>query len=210
MACCTEDRTVVMHVMEFMREELLYDIKNVAYVTGDTLKTDDEHDRHQVIDVGEDGNVDRVTRMMNLAFAEVVEWLSRYTKLEVGKNGKRCQMVGGCCSGGTAAYVQPVAGEGMAGCGCTEHTMGYQDNEFEEPDEYYVMMRVPGSTSLTTLRLLKELIHEYVVERVLEDWFSITAKEEQGVWREKLEETKEKILHYRNMGKKVRVRSHPW
>lgn len=66
--------------LAFKREELLYDIKNVAFVEGDVMRTENEHERHQVIDIGEDGNIDRVTRMLDLAFARCVELCYPYSK----------------------------------------------------------------------------------------------------------------------------------
>lgn len=69
--------------LTFKRSELLYDIKNIAYVEGDVMKADDEHQRHQVFDVGEDGNVDRVTRVMDLVFAKCVELCYPYSKVNV-------------------------------------------------------------------------------------------------------------------------------
>ncbi len=54
----------------FHRKELLYDIENNAYIQGDIMDKGDEHRRHQVIDIGQDGNVDRVTRILNLAYQE--------------------------------------------------------------------------------------------------------------------------------------------
>lgn len=64
----------------FKREELLYDIENLGYVEGDVMKTDAPHDKHQVQDIGQDGNVDRVTRMLDLAHALCQESLHKYTK----------------------------------------------------------------------------------------------------------------------------------
>ena len=66
--------------MTFKREELLYDIRNNAYVEGDVMQAKTEHDRHQVQDIGEDGNIDRVTRLLDLAHAECEEALFPYTK----------------------------------------------------------------------------------------------------------------------------------
>lgn len=62
------------------RDNLLYDIKNCAYVEGDTMSAEDDHARHQVFDIGEDGNVDRVTRTMDIAYAECVEFMYPYAK----------------------------------------------------------------------------------------------------------------------------------
>ena len=66
--------------LSFKREQLLYDIKNYAFVEGDVMQAKTEHDRHQVIDVGEDGNIDRVTRVLDLSFVECVDLLYPYSK----------------------------------------------------------------------------------------------------------------------------------
>lgn len=69
--------------LTFLREQLLYDIKNIAYVAGDVLPDEAQHSKHQVQDIGEEGNVDRVTRMLDLALARCREKLYPYTKTEV-------------------------------------------------------------------------------------------------------------------------------
>ena len=66
--------------LTFLREQLLYDIKTIAYVEADVMRTEDEHQRHQVFDIGEDGNIDRVTRLLDLAIAHCVEVCYPYTK----------------------------------------------------------------------------------------------------------------------------------
>ena len=66
--------------LTFLREELLYDAGNYSYVTGETIKEEEEHNRHQVFDIVQEGNIDRVTRVLNMAFAECVEMLYPYTK----------------------------------------------------------------------------------------------------------------------------------
>jgi hypothetical protein len=67
--------------LSFYRKNLLYDIENCAFVEGDIMPTDNENTRHQVIDIGQDANIDRVTRMLDLAFAECVEFMYPYTKV---------------------------------------------------------------------------------------------------------------------------------
>ncbi|WP_052110382.1 hypothetical protein [Porphyromonas sp. COT-108 OH1349] len=67
----------------FCREALLYDISNYCYVQGQVIGEEIENARHMTIDVAQDGNIDRVTRVLNLAFDEVVELLYRITKDEV-------------------------------------------------------------------------------------------------------------------------------
>lgn len=68
-------------MLVFKRDALLYDIENYAFVEGDVMQAQTEHERHQVFDIGQDGNVDRVTRILDLAHAECVEFLYPYTKL---------------------------------------------------------------------------------------------------------------------------------
>jgi len=73
MPCCCRNKNTKPLALHFKREELLYDIANIAYVEGDVMQTDDEHQRHQVFDICEDGNINRVTRVLNLAFAHCAE-----------------------------------------------------------------------------------------------------------------------------------------
>lgn len=65
----------------FSRKELLYDISNRAYIIGDSLPDDNEHAKHQLIDIVEDGNVDYVTRTLDKAHAECAEFLYSCTKV---------------------------------------------------------------------------------------------------------------------------------
>lgn len=75
--------------LTFYRSELLYDVKNIAWVEGDVITTDDEHDRHEIMDIGEDGNVDRVTRVMDLALAHCRELLFPYSRTNVDETEER-------------------------------------------------------------------------------------------------------------------------
>ena len=70
-------------VIILKREQLLYDIKNYCYIEGDIMPEETQHSRHMVQDVGEEGNVDRVTRILDLAHAEVVERLYPFTQHEI-------------------------------------------------------------------------------------------------------------------------------
>lgn len=75
--------------LTFKRKELLYDIKNNCYIDAEAPQkrpdgdTNEAHDRHQVQAVGDAGNVDRVTRVLDLTFAQCVELCYPYTKAEV-------------------------------------------------------------------------------------------------------------------------------
>ena len=72
--------------MTFKQDDILHDIENYAYVVGDIMQADTEHVRHQVLDICQDGNIERVSRVLNLAYSEVVELLYPYTKVPCEQN----------------------------------------------------------------------------------------------------------------------------
>lgn len=141
--------------LTFKRKELLYDAENYSFVEGDIMPVDEEHSRHQVFDIGQSGNVDRVTRVLNLRFSECIEMLYPYAKNE----------------------VIDIA----------------LDNSLSMPEEYTVSLNLPEEFSQTTINLLNELIHEYLVCRVVADWMSITNPSRQETWDSKAEGAKRKI-----------------
>jgi hypothetical protein len=141
--------------LKFGRERLLYDIENCAFVEGDVMETDSEHRRHPVMDIAQDGNIDRVLRTLDLAFAECVEMLYPYSK----------------------ETVEDVV----------------LDDALDEPEEYEVALALPASFSMSTVRLLRSLIHEYLVCRVLWDWLSMTDKPAAANWGERLYPIEEAI-----------------
>ena len=144
-------------VLSYKRAELLYDAKNYAYVEGEVLDTDNVHVRHQVIDIGDRGNVDRVTRVLALSHAECVEMLYPYSK-------------------------DPLEGDARA-----------LDDVLVPLDEYLIRLRLPETFSLTTVQLVHNMVHEYMVCRVLADWMSITNPASASKWEEKYKQMREKI-----------------
>lgn len=80
------DNTATKKVtLVFHRAQLLYDIKNYAYIEGHVWGGDREeirHARHTLIEIGEEGNVDRVNRILEVVHAAAVEMLYPYTKQE--------------------------------------------------------------------------------------------------------------------------------
>ena len=61
--------------MKIEYKALLYDIANMAYVIADTGR-DSLHSLHRVRDIVEDGNIDRVSRVLGLAYVQVINILS--------------------------------------------------------------------------------------------------------------------------------------
>lgn len=159
MSCCERNSEAQTRsvTLTFKRAELLYDAENYSFVEGDIMATDDVHAPHQVYDIAQTGNVDRVTRVLNLAHAECVEMLYPYTKEEI-----------------------PEGQEAM-------------DDVLTAPEEYDIVLNLPENFSMTTVQLLRHLIHEYLVCKVLADWMSITKPESMENWQMKFETIKEKI-----------------
>lgn len=68
------------------RSELIYDIELVAHVVGEAVKGSDEKDRSLVMDVADDGKVDKTTLNMNKAWCELLNEITGYTKVGIDKD----------------------------------------------------------------------------------------------------------------------------
>lgn len=87
MSCFLENENGVQFaVLTFKRDELLYDVKNYAFIEGSVMDTESNHNRHTVQDVGEEGNVDRITRVFDLSIAKCKELLYPYTKHKIHRS----------------------------------------------------------------------------------------------------------------------------
>lgn len=148
----TKDVTFV-----FLRDEILYDVANSSYVEADIMQDTEEHAKHQIYDIVQEGNVDRVTRVIDTAHSECVEMLYPYTKKEILDDG----------------YLL--------------------DDKLQSPERYEITLHVPQKFSDTTIKLLKNLIHEYLVCRVLADWMSITKPGSESKWEKKFSTLRMKI-----------------
>lgn len=74
------DKRVVR--LKFLRSQLLYDIKNYAFVEADVMGEEKQHAQHVLAEIGEEGNVDRVSRILAVVHTAVIEMLFPYTKAE--------------------------------------------------------------------------------------------------------------------------------
>lgn len=148
-------------VMRFKRENLNYSIGNYAYVESHVMSDDAECSKHLAADILAEGNRDRVTRVLGIAHAGVLEMLYPYTK-------------------------KSMASEDV-------------DDNMWEPKEYRIEMMVPETFSQTTVHLLKGLIHDYMVYRVLEDWMMFVKNETAAEqWRVRAAEAADKITEAKN------------
>lgn len=78
----SDDKATRSVTLVFHREQLLYDIKNYAYIEGHVWGEENQHAQHTLVEIGEEGNVDRVNRILGVVHAATVEMLYPYTKEE--------------------------------------------------------------------------------------------------------------------------------
>ena len=70
-------------MIELQKKELVFDIKNTAAVYADSISSsvEDSHSIHNIYDVGEYGNRDKLARILDSAVEDCNEMLFRYTKM---------------------------------------------------------------------------------------------------------------------------------
>lgn len=69
--------------IEVDRAKVEYDTANYAFVEREVAESEDSHVLHQVSDIWDSGNRDLMERILDLAYAEVVELLYPYTKTPI-------------------------------------------------------------------------------------------------------------------------------
>lgn len=72
--------------LQFLRSELLNDLDQYGFVEGDVMRADADHlkhGKHQTQDITQDGNINLVTRWLDLALARCREALFPYSKFPV-------------------------------------------------------------------------------------------------------------------------------
>ena len=67
----------------FKRSQLLYDIANCCYIEGDLLGREEFERARMIQDVAQAGNVDRVTRIIDLSVSQCVERMYPFTRREL-------------------------------------------------------------------------------------------------------------------------------
>ena len=156
-------------VLIFHRDQLLYDIRNNAYIEGSVVNTTAPninnqnrdnatalaHTAHMIQDIGNDGNIDRVSRVLNLAHAHIKESLYPYTKHII--------------------HDDQIT------------------NLLRKPNSYSVVLQVPHNFSQTSLILLQNFIHEYYVCRVIADWLTFTYPQKTQPWIDRAEQAEKEI-----------------
>lgn len=178
--CCKGHKVMV----ELQKNELVYDIKNTAYIFADSLKSGDvdEHRLHNVFDVAEDGNRDRLARILDNTVEDCREMLYRFCKMEM--------------SGGGFDSDE------------WEECVGSPTNE---EDAYYLAMVMPSGFSKTSVHTMAVYIHDYIVYEALYEWLMIVYPDGADRFWALAEDKKKKIKDASNRtAGRSRIRLHPF
>lgn len=95
--CGEKEKGERRFLLLFKLKELLYDIGNMAWVEGHILESENLELRHTVQDIVQDGNRDRVARILDKAHCIVTEALYPYTSRELYLNGGMTVRNAGMC-----------------------------------------------------------------------------------------------------------------
>lgn len=171
-------------MIELLKKELVYDIKNTAYTYADSISSSvaAPHLIHNIYDVGEDGNRDKLARILDSAIEDCREMLFRYTKME---------MLGGGFDSNE-----------------WEECIGSPTND---EDAYYLAMRMPSGFSKTSVHTMMVYIHDYIVNQCLYEWLMIVYPDGADRFWALAEDKKQKIKDTSNRSAgRPRIRLHPF
>lgn len=178
--CCNGHKVMI----ELQKGELVYDIRNTAYTFADSISSgvSDLHSIHQIYDVGEEGNRDKLARILDSAVEDCKELLYRFTKME------------------------------MLGSGFDsnewEECIGSPTND---EDAYYLAMRMPNGFSKTSVHTMTEYIHDYIVNQCLYEWLMIVYPDGADRFWSLAEEKKQKMKDASNRSAvRARIALHPF
>lgn len=171
-------------MIELQKKELVFDIRNTAAAYADSISSsvEDSHLIHNVYDVGEDGNRDKLARILDSAVEDCKEMLFRYTKME---------MLGGGFDSNE-----------------WEECIGSPTNE---EDSYYLAMRMPSGFSKTSVHTMTVYIHDYIVNQCLYEWLMIVYPDGADRFWALAEDKKQKIKDASNRSAgRARIALHPF
>jgi hypothetical protein len=67
-----------LFILELKRQELLYEIGNNGYIIRDSVKRETPDEGKNIADINASGNADRISRLLDLAYADVMRMLSAH------------------------------------------------------------------------------------------------------------------------------------
>lgn len=171
-------------MIELRKQEIVYDIKNTAYIFADsqTRQDTEPHSLHNVFDVAEAGNMDRLARILDSAVEDCREMLYRFCKVDMRGGGFDTNEWEECAGSPT-------------------------NNE----EAYYLVMVVPENFSASSVHTMTVYIHDFLVYQSLYEWMSLVYPDGAEQFKLLAEEKKQKYkdASIRTMGH-ARIRLHPF
>jgi hypothetical protein len=176
---------------------LIYDIDNVAYIIAQRVSFENEPLRQRITDVTQKNNLDRVKRVLDLAYTEVNEFCYPYTKIpdRIG-----CAPVPAGCADPHKRYWlahnPALVGTTDRDCDVSfseDFSRCIDENGISDAIEYIISLHLPPTTSLTTVDYVREHINEYFIWRVMMDWLPLNAPEIAKDYKDKVEEIETEI-----------------
>jgi len=171
-------------MVELQKEELVFDIKNTAYIFADSYIGSDisEKQLKNAFDIGEEGNRDKLARILDSAVEDCREMLFRFTKME---------MMGGGFESDE-----------------WEECIGSPTND---EDAYYLAMVIPDGFARTSLHAIAVYLHDYIVNECMYEWMMLILPEAADRFWAIAEEKKKKLKEASNRTtRKTRIVLHPF
>lgn len=176
--CCHRKGQRVM--MELMKSELVYDVANTTYTFADALSVDDAHEKHNIIDVAQDGNRDKLARILDEAVEDCRETLYSLGKGHVG-----------------GSWYETDEWEDCVG------------SPTNDEESYYLKMFAPRYFSTQSLHTMTVYAHNYIVNKAVFDWLMVVYPKGAEQFKVLAEDTKEKLLRSANRGSsQIRIKPH--
>lgn len=167
-------------MMELQKKELVYDVANTTYSFADALSVEDVHEKHNIMDVAERGNRDKLARIMDEAVEDCREVLYNLGKGYVG-----------------GSWYETNEWEDCVG------------SPVNEDEAYYLQMYAPSSFSSNSLHTLTIYAHNYIVNKSVADWLMVVYPKGAEQFRALAEDTKNKLLRAANRGSgQIRIKPH--
>ena len=164
-------------VMELQKAELVYDVANTAYTFADTL-TDVE--KRNIMDVAEDGNRDKLARILDEAVEDCRETLYHLGKGHVD-----------------GSWYETDEWEDCVG------------SPTNDEESYYMKMFAPRYFSTSSLHTMTVYAHNYIVNKAVSDWLMVVYPKGAEQFLTLATETKDKLLRAANRsGSHIRIKPH--
>ena len=173
-------------LIQLVKSELVFDIKNRAYTFAKGLRGDgiDEELKANIADICEKGNLDDTARILDEVISDVRSMLLKFTKNNVPPGANR--------------YVSNEWEDAPANP--------------ENDDDYFFALKVPVSFTVDVADSLLSYIHQYVVNKVIANYLLLVYQDGSAVFTALWQGEEEKIKNTINnfITGRVRRNLHPF